>query len=139
MAAQVLVKLGADLSRVRQQVIQVLSGSARLARRQVRGRGWCRMTMPADLLGLEEELAQVRRKKEAAIEAEDFEGVAALRDAEQQLLSEAGASGAGMDGRGWTLRRSSRRTSNSTARSSACGSCCAGTGSSQTAGPPQTA
>jgi ATP-dependent Clp protease ATP-binding subunit ClpC len=44
------------------------------------------MTMPADLLVLVEEFTQVRRKKEAAIEAQDFEGVAALRDAEQQLL-----------------------------------------------------
>jgi ATP-dependent Clp protease ATP-binding subunit ClpC len=84
-AAQVLVRLGADLSRVRQQVIQVLSGSAAgmeagAATRPVR------MTMPADLLVLVEEFTQVRREKEAAIEAQDFERVAALRDAEQQLL-----------------------------------------------------
>jgi ATP-dependent Clp protease ATP-binding subunit ClpC len=45
-----------------------------------------RMTMPADLLVLVEEFTQVRRKKEAAVEAQDFERVAALRDAEQQLL-----------------------------------------------------
>jgi ATP-dependent Clp protease ATP-binding subunit ClpC len=85
-AAQVLVRLGADLSRVRQQVIQVLSGSAAAGMEPGAGTRPVRMTMPADLLVLVEEFTQVRRKKEAAIEARDFERVAALRDAEQQLL-----------------------------------------------------
>jgi ATP-dependent Clp protease ATP-binding subunit ClpC len=84
-AAQVLVRLGADLSRVRQQVIWVLSGSA-AGMEAGAGTRPVPMTMPADLLVLVEEFTQVRRKKEAAIEAQDFEGVAALRDAEQQLL-----------------------------------------------------
>jgi hypothetical protein len=84
-AAQVLVRLGADLSRVRQQVIQLLSGSA-AGMEAGAGTRPVRMTMPADLLVLVEEFTQVRRKKEAALEAQDFEGVAALRDAEQQLL-----------------------------------------------------
>ena len=86
MAAQVLVRLGADLGRVRQQVIQVLSGSAAAGLEAGAGTRPVRMTMPADLLVLVEEFTQVRRKKEAAIEAQDFERVAALRDAEQQLL-----------------------------------------------------
>jgi ATP-dependent Clp protease ATP-binding subunit ClpC len=85
-AAQVLVKLGADLSRVRQQVIGLLSGGEAAAEQAGAGTRLVRMTMPADLLVLVEEFTQVRRKKEAAIEVQDFERVAALRDAEQQLL-----------------------------------------------------
>jgi ATP-dependent Clp protease ATP-binding subunit ClpA len=82
-AAQVLVKLGADLSRVRQQVIQVLSGSAGMeagARTRL-----VPMTVPDDLREAEEQLTQVRREKEAAIDAEDFERAAGLRDQERQL------------------------------------------------------
>jgi ATP-dependent Clp protease ATP-binding subunit ClpC len=45
------------------------------------------MTVPEDLREAEEQLAQVRRQKEAAIDAEDFEGAAALRDQERQLLA----------------------------------------------------
>jgi ATP-dependent Clp protease ATP-binding subunit ClpC len=82
-AAQVLVRLGADLSRVRQQVIWVLSGAATAGLEAGAG---TRPMLPADLLVLVEEFTQVRRKKEAAIEAQDFERVPALRDAEQQLL-----------------------------------------------------
>jgi ATP-dependent Clp protease ATP-binding subunit ClpA len=84
-AAQVLVRLGADLSRVRQQVIWVLSGTA-AGMEAGAGTRPVRMTIPADLLVLVEEFTQVRRKKEAALDAQDFERVAALRDAEQQLL-----------------------------------------------------
>jgi ATP-dependent Clp protease ATP-binding subunit ClpA len=88
-AAQVLVKLGADLSRVRQQVIQVLSsyagGKATAEEAGARTR-LVRMTVPEELRQAEVELAQVRRDKEAAIEAEDFEQAAALRDQERQLL-----------------------------------------------------
>jgi len=85
-AAQVLVRLGADLSRVRQQVIWVLSGAAAAGLEAGAGTRPAHMTIPADLLVLVEEFTQVRRKKEAAIEAQDFERVPALRDAEQQLL-----------------------------------------------------
>jgi ATP-dependent Clp protease ATP-binding subunit ClpA len=84
-AAQVLVKLGADLSRVRQQVIQLLSASAGGLEAGARTR-WVRMTVPKDLREVEEQLAQVRQQKEAAIDAEEFDRAAALRDAEQQLL-----------------------------------------------------
>src|SRR5215218_2267624 len=87
-AAQVLVKLGADLSRVRQQVIQLLSGYAggqEIAEQAGARTRLVRMTVPDDLREAEEQLAQVRRDKEAAIDAEDFERAAALRDQERQL------------------------------------------------------
>jgi ATP-dependent Clp protease ATP-binding subunit ClpA len=86
-AAQVLVKLGADLSRVRQQVIQVLSASAAGGKEAAAGTRWVRMSVPDDLREAEEQLAQVRQQKEAAIDAEDFGRAAALRDAEKQLLT----------------------------------------------------
>jgi hypothetical protein len=81
----VLVKLGADLSRVRQQVIQVQSGYAGgedVGTRML----LVRITVPDDLREIEEQLAQVRQKKEAAIQAQDFEKAATLRDQEEQLL-----------------------------------------------------
>jgi ATP-dependent Clp protease ATP-binding subunit ClpC len=43
------------------------------------------MTVPDDLREAEEQLTQVRREKEAAIDAEDFERAAGLRDQERQL------------------------------------------------------
>jgi ATP-dependent Clp protease ATP-binding subunit ClpA len=87
-AAKVLVKLGADLPRVRQQVIQLLSGyvGGRETAEQVGARTrLVRMTVPDDLREAEQQLAQVRRQKEAAIAAEDFEQAAGLRDQERQL------------------------------------------------------
>jgi ATP-dependent Clp protease ATP-binding subunit ClpC len=45
------------------------------------------MTVPEELRQAEVELAQVRQDKEAAIQAEDFEQAAALRDQERQLLT----------------------------------------------------
>jgi ATP-dependent Clp protease ATP-binding subunit ClpC len=44
------------------------------------------MTVPENLHELEEQLAQVRRQKQAAIDAEDFTTAAVLRDREQALL-----------------------------------------------------
>jgi ATP-dependent Clp protease ATP-binding subunit ClpA len=92
-AAQVLVKLGADLSRVRQQVIGLLSGYAggKEAAEQAGEQPGAQtrlvhMSVPEDLREAEEQLAQVRRQKEAAIMAQDFEQAAALRDQERQLL-----------------------------------------------------
>jgi ATP-dependent Clp protease ATP-binding subunit ClpA len=85
-AAQVLVKLGADLPRARQQVIQVLSGHTGGVQAGARTR-LVRMTVPDDLREAEEQLARVRREKEAAIEAEEFDRAAALRDQERQLLA----------------------------------------------------
>ena len=112
-AAQVLVKLGADLNRVRQQVIELLhghqgqdAGSAgsrpgewapaglpeealarfdALDRRLTALERW--MSIQPDLEDLDREIAQVRRDKEAAIERQDFEAAAALRAREKQLLA----------------------------------------------------
>jgi ATP-dependent Clp protease ATP-binding subunit ClpA len=95
-AAQVLVKLGADLSRARQQVIQLLSGYARGPEAAA---GPVPMPLPDDLREAGEQLAEVRRQKEAAIEAQDFDRAAALRDAEEELLA-----GLAEQEREWTAR-----------------------------------
>ena len=102
-AAQVLVKLGADLNRVRQQVIQLLHGyqgpqparvgmaaavtgeGSGLERRLAAIEGW--VGMRPDMSDLDQEIAQVRREKEAAIDRQDFENSARLRDKEKQLLT----------------------------------------------------
>jgi ATP-dependent Clp protease ATP-binding subunit ClpC len=84
-AAQVLVNLGADLSRARQQVFQVLSGHTGVqagARTRL-----VRMTVPGDLREAEAQLAQVRGQKQAAIDAEEFDRAAALRDQERKLVA----------------------------------------------------
>jgi ATP-dependent Clp protease ATP-binding subunit ClpA len=116
-AAQVLVKLGADPNRVRQQVIQLLHGyqgkepvsagtsegsplgkrvraqlpedaPARieaLDRRLAAIERW--VGLRPDLGDLDQEIAQVRRDKEAAAGRQDFEVAAELRDKERQLLA----------------------------------------------------
>jgi ATP-dependent Clp protease ATP-binding subunit ClpC len=112
-AAQVLVRLGADLQRVRQQVIQLLHGSggkgaaaygprlgkrarARLMddalgridaldRRLAAIERW--VGMRPDLDDVDQKIAQVRGEKEAAIDSQDFEAAAALRDKEKDLLT----------------------------------------------------
>jgi ATP-dependent Clp protease ATP-binding subunit ClpA len=104
-AAQVLVALGADLNRVRQQVIQLLQGHqgkdligegsplpddavARadpLDRRLAAIERW--VGMRPDLDDLEREIAQTRREKEAAIDRQDFDTAVATRDKEKQLLA----------------------------------------------------
>jgi hypothetical protein len=113
----VLVRLGADLNRVRQQVIQLLHGyqgkepaaarSGPVASTEPRrdrmqlgdvlrrvGSMESRLSAiesrvgtgpdAADLDGL---ITGIRRDKEAAIEAQDFEHAAALRDKEKELLA----------------------------------------------------
>jgi ATP-dependent Clp protease ATP-binding subunit ClpC len=104
-AAQVLVKLGADLNRTRQQVVQLLHGHRgedvtgagpplpddALARvdsldhRLATIERW--VGLRPDLDDLDQEIARVRREKEAAIDAQDFEVAAALRDKEKQLMA----------------------------------------------------
>lgn len=110
-AAQVLTGLGADLDRVRQQVIELLQGRV--------GEGWPRQgpghVRPGDdvhawlealdlrltaverwvgmqpgLDDLDQEIAQVRRDKEAAIDAQDFENAVVLREREKDLVAEKG-------------------------------------------------
>ena len=104
-AAQVLVKLGADLNRARQQVVQLLHGRAgedvigegsplpgdaltrvdSLDRRLAAIERW--VGLRPDLNDLDQEIARVRQAKEAAIDRQDFEVSAALRDQERQLLA----------------------------------------------------
>jgi Clp amino terminal domain, pathogenicity island component/UvrB/uvrC motif len=112
-AAQVLVKLGADLNNVRQEVIQQLHG--RTVENPGEGGIWRRargaragaiedvlarfdaidlrlaaierwVGMGPDVRDAEAEIAQLRRDKESAIDAQDFETAAALRDREKRLL-----------------------------------------------------
>jgi ATP-dependent Clp protease ATP-binding subunit ClpC len=50
-----------------------------------------RMTAPPDLREFDERIAEVRREKESAIDAQDFEKAATLRDREKQLLTQKAA------------------------------------------------
>jgi ATP-dependent Clp protease ATP-binding subunit ClpA len=104
-AAQVLVKLGADLNRTRQQVVQLLHGYQgedvtgeglplpddppkrvdSLDRRLAAIERW--VGLRPDLDDVDQEIARVRREKEAAIDRQDFEASAALRDQEKHLLA----------------------------------------------------
>jgi ATP-dependent Clp protease ATP-binding subunit ClpC len=100
-AAQALVKLGADLNQVRQQVIQLLHGPGKRAnpplpddalaridaldRRLAAIERWAGMR--PDLGELDQEIVQVCREKEAAIDRQDFEAAAVTRDKEKQLLA----------------------------------------------------
>ncbi|NUS73063.1 MAG: ATP-dependent Clp protease ATP-binding subunit [Corynebacteriales bacterium] len=47
-----------------------------------------RMTAPPDLREFDEKIAGVRREKESAIDAQDFEKAASLRDSEKRLMDE---------------------------------------------------
>jgi hypothetical protein len=113
-AAQVLVRLGADLNRVRQQVIQLLHGysvqDVESAGSRLGGRApadlpddalarfdaldkrltalerW--VSMQPDLEDLDRQIAQVRHEKEAAIDRQDSQAATALRDKEKQLLAD---------------------------------------------------
>jgi ATP-dependent Clp protease ATP-binding subunit ClpC len=104
-AAQVLVKLGADLNGVRQQVVQLLHGRVgedltgegsplpddaltradSLDRRLAAIERWVGLRPEPD--DLDQEIARVRREKEGAIGGQDFEGAAVLRVQEKQLLA----------------------------------------------------
>ena len=97
-AAQVLVKLGADLNRVRQQVIQLLHGhpaeehrpGARVRLELVEQRLTAieqRVGIGPDTSDLDEQIEAVRTEKEAAVDAQDFDQAASLRDREKQLLA----------------------------------------------------
>ena len=109
-AAQVLVRLGADLSRARLQVVRLLAGdqgegedvtgedlplpgdapayAGSLEGRLAAIERWIGLRPGLDDPGdLDGEIARVRREKEAAIDRQDFEASAALRDQEKQLLA----------------------------------------------------
>ncbi|MEX1046006.1 MAG: ATP-dependent Clp protease ATP-binding subunit [Actinomycetota bacterium] len=47
-----------------------------------------RMTAPPDVREVDERIADIRMKKESAIDAQDFEGAARMRDEERQMLEE---------------------------------------------------
>ena len=115
-ATQVLTALGAEPNRVRQQVIGVLHGyqggrgtaspawppgKAGRGKRKLLSQVLARLdSMEGRLSALEhrvgvpdtgdldQRIAQVRLDKESAIDAQEFENAAALRDAERQLLGE---------------------------------------------------
>jgi len=114
--ARVLDGLGADPTRVRQEVIRLVSarrvqeqpgtgrGTGRGKRKllsELRGRldsmDWRlsvleqRVGTSPDLAQLDQEITQVRGDKEGAIDTQDFENAAVLRDREQQLLGDKAA------------------------------------------------
>jgi hypothetical protein len=120
-AAQVLVRLGADLNRVRQQVIQLLHGRgaeqpavampgpggevptraqrAVLAeiRKQIRAVE-SRLAVIERRVGLgpdeteaDQEIARVQAERESAADAQHYEKAAGLRDKERELLTEQAA------------------------------------------------
>ena len=106
-AAQVLVRLGADLNRVRQQVIELVSGqrpqSVRRVSREAAPVVWAQARLDAvegrlaaverwtgirpDTSDLDEQINTVRREKECAIDAKDYEQAASLRNQEKELLA----------------------------------------------------
>jgi|HubBroStandDraft_5_1064220.scaffolds.fasta_scaffold08144_1 ATP-dependent Clp protease ATP-binding subunit ClpC len=115
-AIRVLNGLGVDPNRVRQQVIQLVSArriqqepetgratgrGKRKLLSELRGRldslDWRlsvleqRVGTSPDLAQLDQEITQVGREKESAIDAQDFENAAVLRDREQQLLGDKAA------------------------------------------------
>jgi hypothetical protein len=78
-AAQALVRLGAGHALVRERVLSMLRGDCEQADPQAQ--------LAADLAGTAEQLAEVRRHKEAAFDAGNLDAAAALRDRERQLLA----------------------------------------------------
>ena len=109
-AAQVLVRLGADRNRVRQQVIQLLHGhqgkepvSARSAERQLRLLPAVRARLEEvehrlaaieqrvgtgpDTSDLDDQIDRVRLERQGAAGAEKYEQAASLRDRENELLA----------------------------------------------------
>jgi ATP-dependent Clp protease ATP-binding subunit ClpC len=104
-AAQVLVKLGADLNRVRQQVIELISGQqpdrklpregAPVAAVQVRldtiedrlAAVEQQMGTRADTSDLDGQIDRVRGERTAAADAQEYEQAASLRDREKELLA----------------------------------------------------
>ena len=113
-AAQILVRLGADPNRVRQQVIELVheyqgqdveSAASRpgggapadlpddvlvrfdeLERRLTALERW--VSMQPDLEDLDQQIARIRRDKEAAVDRQDSQAATALRDKEKQLLAD---------------------------------------------------
>ena len=113
-AAQVLVKLGADLNRVRQRVIQLLHGQpgkqragragsvppspeGRLVAEDVARIDAIETRLSAveqrtgagpDTGDLDRQIGQIQRERHAAIDAQQYEQAASLRDRERELLAQ---------------------------------------------------
>jgi prophage maintenance system killer protein len=79
-AAQALVRLGAGQARVRERVLDLVGGECGQADPQTQ--------LAEDLVRAAEQLTQVRQQKEAAFDAGDLDGAAALRDRERRLLAD---------------------------------------------------
>ena len=114
-ATRVLNGLGADPSTIRQQVIRLVSArqiheeprtgrTGGRKRKQLSGLrdqldsvSWRlsvleqRVGTTADLAQLDREIAQIRRDRESAIDAQDFENAAVLRGREQRLVDDKAA------------------------------------------------
>ena len=105
-AAQVLVRLGAELNRVRQQVIQLVGQQPQSGRRPpregapvtevqarldvVEGRLAVveqRVGIGPDTSDLDEQIDRIRRERHAAADAQDYEQAVSLRDRERELLA----------------------------------------------------
>jgi len=113
-AAQVLVKLGADLNRVRHQVIQLIAGQrpqpgslppregapateARARLDAIEGQLAAiegqlaaveqRVGIRPDTTDLDEQIGRVRGERQAAADAQEYEQATSLRDRERQLLA----------------------------------------------------
>jgi prophage maintenance system killer protein len=84
-AAELLIGFGAGHARLRDQVLQLLTGEGEQTGAWTR---LVRMTVPAELHDYDDKIAQVRREKETAIDARDFGTAATLRDREKQLLAD---------------------------------------------------
>jgi Clp amino terminal domain, pathogenicity island component/UvrB/uvrC motif len=105
-AAQVLVRLGADLTRVRQQVIHELHGYQGKETAGLVNRGTLlgvesrldgmekrlaaierRVGTRADTTELDEQIKKIRAERLSAADAQEYEQAASLRDSEKQLLA----------------------------------------------------
>jgi ATP-dependent Clp protease ATP-binding subunit ClpA len=106
-AAQVLVRLGANLNRVRQQVIELLHGKEpESARDRPQDRGMLsrveirldalearlavieqRVGTGPDTSDLDDQIQMAGAEKQAAVDAQEYEQAASLRDRESQLLA----------------------------------------------------
>jgi prophage maintenance system killer protein len=91
-AAQVLNRLGADHARVRDRTLDLLAGQRGPAGPQAElaaaPAAPAAPDVPADLARVTEQLAQLQRQRQAALDAEDLDTAAALRDRERQLLAD---------------------------------------------------
>jgi len=87
-AAQVLTRLGVGHARVRERALDLLAGRRGKADPPPPPAASSRVTAPADVINAAGQLAQVRRQKQAALDAGDLDTAAALRDRERQLLAD---------------------------------------------------